>query len=1298
MDFLTFATKETKKGVELRPSFVVGRHKDLMVQGRSFYAVWDEEAGLWSRSEYDVVRLVDKDLMARAEAMTAEGVVVDPKPLSTFDNGGWLKFVSLCKNVSDNSHPLDSRVLFANSEIKKTDYASRRLPYAIGPGPIDAYNEMFSLLYTDEERAKFEWAIGAVIAGDAKKIQKFLVFFGPGGTGKSTVMTLIEWLFGGLVSEGGYIATFEAKALVGNNNQFSTEAFRDNPLVAIQHDGDLSSIEDNSKLNSIVSHEKMKINEKYKATYDSQINAFLFMGTNKPVKITDSRSGIIRRLIDVEPTGNLHDPERWHELSHKMTFELGAIAHHCLQKYKSMGRSYYNGYRPEKMIIKTNPFANFMDENYDLFKRQDGCSYKQGWELWKQYREDAQIEWKLPMHRFRDEFGNFFHEFHERYEVDGVMIRSYFKGFKDQQYKAVVEKPKNKPPVFSLVLEETTSIFDELYGGLKAQYGKNDETPAKYWDDSERLIRGEIRKPKPDQICSTILADLDTSKLHFVKVPENHIVIDFDLKGPDGEKSLEANLIAASEWPHTYAELSKSGNGLHLHYLYDGDTSELANVYSEGIEVKVYRGGASLRRKLTKCNNIPPATISSGLPFREKKMLDTRSAKSEQGIRNMILRNLQKEFHPATKPSMDFIEKILLDAYNSGVRYNVEDLRPKVMAFAGNSTNQAVQCLQILKRLKWASEEHADVADSPLVTPSDDRLVFFDIEVYPNLVLICWKFAGDEKVECMLNPTPQQIEWLLKKKLVGFNCRNYDNHILWAIFIGESIAEIYRRSQQIINSKNNDGKFGEAYNLSYIDVWDMNTDKQGLKKWEIQLGIPHMEMDIPWDQPVPEERWKDVADYCTNDVRATETVFEHNSSDYAARLLIARLSGLRVNDPTRRHATKIIFGNDKNPQSKFVYTDLSEEFPGYVFDEFSKDAKSTYRGEVVGEGGYVYAEPGIYENVALLDVASMHPSTIRRLNIFGPYTQKFNDLLAARLAIKHKDYEGAKRILPGLETPRNDQEAKELSTALKLVINSIYGYTAARFPNEFLDPRNKDNIVAKRGALFMIDLKHFLQERGFTVAHIKTDSVKIPNATPEIIHEVFKFGQKYGYDFEHEETYQKLCLVNDAVYVARKSNGEWTATGAEFKHPVVFKALFTDEPFTFRDLCETKSVSKGAIYLKNYGGQKEGDPQFSFVGKTGLFLPVLKNGAELVRVVTKDDGEVADYTVQGTKGYQWMEASVVETMNLNSVDRMTYEDVRDTLGESGTIWDVVDQRYYEEMIESARDTIEKFGSYQEFVK
>jgi hypothetical protein len=548
----------------------------------------------------------------------------------------------------------------------------------------------------------------------------------------------------------------------------------------------------------------------------------------------------------------------------------------------------------------------------------------------------------------------------------------------------------------------------------------------------------------------------------------------------------------------------------------------------------------------------------------------------------------------------------------------------------------------------------------------------------------------------MINPSAQDVEGLFQFKLVGFNNRGYDNHILWGAYMGLNNEQLYNLSQKIINGNGLDGKYNQAYNLSYADVHDYSSKKQTLKKWMIELGLHHMEMDIPWDQPVPPELWAKVVEYCCNDVVGLEGVFDACRQDFLARRILSDLSGLSINDTTRMHATKIMFGADRNPQDKFIYTDLSREFPGYVFDPYKKLDKSTYRGESVGEGGYVYAEPGMYENVALLDVASMHPTSIEQLDLFGPYTEKFSNLKAARLAIKHGNFEEAQGILPGLEyiSPEN---AKALSDALKLVINSIYGYTSATFPNAFRDMRNVDNIVAKRGALFMIDLKHFVQEQGFQVVHIKTDSIKIPNATPEIIEKVSEFGKRYGYEFEHEATYDKFCLVNDAVYIARKDN-EWTATGAEFKHPVVFKALFSGEPITFNDLCETKSVKAPyTIYLdfnENEATPNQPYKGMHFIGRVGMFVPVTKSagGAKLIRV--KDD---KTYAISGTKGYYWLEAEMVKEMKLKDVEGLLYEDMLNGIQDDGTIFGVIDMTYYEELASNAIESIEKFGSYREFI-
>lgn len=56
----------------------------------------------------------------------------------------------------------------------------------------------------------------------------------------------------------------------------------------------------------------------------------------------------------------------------------------------------------------------------------------------------------------------------------------------------------------------------------------------------------------------------------------------------------------------------------------------------------------------------------------------------------------------------------------------------------------------------------------------------------------------------------------------------------------------------------------------------------------------------------------------------------------------------------------------------------------------------------------------MYGNIALLDIASMHPSSIIAETLLGPeYTKRFQEIRDARVAIKHKDFEKAKKMLNG---------------------------------------------------------------------------------------------------------------------------------------------------------------------------------------------------------------------------------------------------------------------------------------------
>lgn len=1330
--------------------------KDLMIKGSSFYAVWDGDNKRWSTNPLDVVRLVDEDqdrYLAKHKQDLPPNTII--KYLRNNSSKKWKEFIDYTKNIPDTYHQLDTDVHFKGDVFARNDYASKTLPYELIDTPSPCYDEMMSVLYSDEERQKIEWMIGSVIAGDSKKNQKFFVLYGGPGTGKSTVLDIVSGLF------EGYCGTFDAKALASNGNSFATELLKNNPLIAMQHDGDLSRIEDNTKLNSIISHEVIPMNEKHKSQYTMRPNCILLMATNTPVKITDDKSGIKRRLVDINPTGNVIQPKRFDYLKNQiLEHELSGIAFHCYETYTKLGKDYYKHYEPRDMQYMTDYFFNFVEENYHLFKNQNYTFINQAYDLYLSYVQSAGLPYKITKQEVRYKLMDYFDTYAEERQIifngERKHIRSYYEGFRTDKFDRTVVTPSLKEVKTHkktwLDFKEQHSILDDYLAEYPAQYATSRETPSCKWSE-----------------CKTLLKGITTDKLHYVKCPINLIVIDFDLKDAVGNKSFELNYEAALKWPKTYAELSKSGAGIHLHYIYDGDPEVLERLYSKDIEVKVFPGDSSLRRLVTKCNDSEIAHLEEGkLAIREKKdydMVDKKVMMDEASLQERIIRTMNKEYHAGTKPAVDFIYKLLDDAYNSGMPYDLHALYPDVEAFALSSTHHAEYCSKLVTKMHFQSDEPSTPVDSDY-----NRIVFYDIEVFPNLLLVNWKFQGKENpVIRMINPSPEEIRELMKYDLVGFNCRRYDNHIIYARAMGYNNAQLYEISQRIINKSEN-GFFREAYEVSYTDIYDFITEKMSLKKWEIKLHIHHHELGMAWDQPVPEDKWDLVAEYCDDDVLATEAVWDANQESFLARKILADVAGMNVNTTTNTLTTRIIFGKDKTPQKQFSYRNLAEpinvlsdeayeflcdKFPEMMAEEFVGDegersllpffkgykfehGKSTYRGIEVGEGGEVWAKPGMYYNVWTFDVASMHPHSAMTEYLFGEYTKVFWELVQARVYIKHKDFESAGKLFNGkLKKYLDDPgKAKALAGALKIAINSVYGLTAASFENAFRDPRNKDNIVAKRGALFMIDLLYKVQEMGGEVIHIKTDSIKVVNPSEEIKNFIFKYGKRHGYTFEIEHIFEKICLVNNAVYIAKLSEEDaewqdakadaikkgkpiptrWTATGTQFAVPYVFKKLFSHEEIEFDDLCETKQVT-GSIYIDMNEGlmdvsdyEKElsdrgsktlklkpqddyfyRNPQmqcvtdeelehliaqghsYRFVGKIGLFTPIKRGCGGGVLYSSKEEGKYS--AVTGTKGYRWMESELVES-----------------LGKQGD----VDLSYYEELCKDAIESISQFGNFEAF--
>lgn len=414
-------------------------------------------------------------------------------------------------------------------------------------------------------------------------------------------------------------------------------------------------------------------------------------------------------------------------------------------------------------------------------------------------------------------------------------------------------------------------------------------------------------------------------------------------------------------------------------------------------------------------------------------------------------------------------------------------------------------------------------------------------------------------------------------------------------------------------------------------------------------------------------------------------------------------------------------------------------FPGYEF-KMMKDGHyhNIYRGVDLGKGGWVYSEPGIYSNVVLLDAQSLHPHSIVALNKLGQYTQNYADLLRARVLIKEKNFEEAKKLYDGklAKYLESTDEAKALSKALKLPLNAFFGMSFATFPNPARDSRDVNNIIALRGALFMKTLFDAVEEQGYKIRHVKTDSVKISNGDAKIIKFVQDFGRKYGYVMEHEATYERMCLIDKAQYIAaymtpeecmkqygyvpgdnedhyRSHSYAWTATGKEFQRPYIFKSLFSGEPLEFDDKCETKTVKDAAIYLdmnekledisqyedekarrdknkENPDGKQvklkfpdisdeelsriiESGHDYKFIGRVGRFCPI-QSGMGGGELVSYRKGKYD--SVSGAKRYRWLESELVQDLKKE---------------------DEIDNSYFDEQIDDAISFIEEYGSFDRFI-
>ncbi|MFW3388238.1 UNVERIFIED_CONTAM: hypothetical protein RF648_19805, partial [Kocuria sp. CPCC 205274] len=240
-------------------------------------------------------------------------------------------------------------------------------------------------------------------------------------------------------------------------------------------------------------------------------------------------------------------------------------------------------------ILKKGTTLNAAGNMYQLYLTD------MGWDT-KRYKADL-----------KEALYGYYRSHAKEYKTEtGERVFNYFYDIKTEEVfpERVERQLKEVTPVLTIEKEEP-GIFDIEAKDYPAQYASDNGIPVKKWDE-----------------VNTTLKDLEPNRLHYVRVPSNLIVLDFDIKNPEtGEKDLQLNLAKASLYPETYSELSQSGGGVHLHYWYDGDVSQLAKEIEEDVEIKTFKGHSTLRRRFTKCNDLPIAHISTGLPLKEEKIV-----------------------------------------------------------------------------------------------------------------------------------------------------------------------------------------------------------------------------------------------------------------------------------------------------------------------------------------------------------------------------------------------------------------------------------------------------------------------------------------------------------------------------------------------------------------------------------------------------------------------------------------------------------------------------------------------------
>lgn len=462
-------------------------------------------------------------------------------------------------------------------------------------------------------------------------------------------------------------------------------------------------------------------------------------------------------------------------------------------------------------------------------------------------------------------------------------------------------------------------------------------------------------------------------------------------------------------------------------------------------------------------------------------------------------------------------------------------------------------------------------------------MIFYDFEVFEYDWLVVLFDSKNKCEEVIINDKEKLENFYQENKFdiwVGFNNKNYDQHILKGILCGFNPKKI---SDYIITDHNNGWGYSNLMNKIYTIQYDvMNSLNKGLKTYEGFQGKNIKESDVAFNIPrkLTQDEIKETIIYCRSDVINTYELFIKTIKDFKAHMNLVKMAGgnLKYLSKTKTQLSSIIlqakqtirddefdvFVPDnleikkykkivdwyKSDNSKRYYNRVKKKNGGYKNEENRLEISVAAVPHVFGWGGLHGARKKYHSKgyFILMDVSSLYPSLMIKYNLLSRScsrngVKKYEEIYHKRLELKSLG-------------------KKEEQAPLKLVLNSTYGAAKDKF-NALLDPRNA-NLVCLFGQLFLLDLIEHL-ENDSEIIQSNTDGILIkvnPKNFEKIDDIAYEWEKRTGLSLtfdQYKEVFQKD--VNN--YLLVDLDNEVKAKGAYVKElnsldydlPIINKAL-----------------------------------------------------------------------------------------------------------------------------------------------